>query len=326
MNQMKVQIDELIAKKLCGESVPEDEKALQEWIDSDPANKAQYESIARQWSEVDNLLNDTAFDADAAWARVAAQTVNKPGRRKSTTIPLLRRSAAMAAVLLVAVIVYRMLAPGQTVVMLAEGGNKEMVLPDNTHVTLHAGSRLSYRKDLAGKERRVALEGEAYFKVQRDEQHPFVIDAQAGQVQVLGTAFDLKCSEDMAAVTVVEGKVRFSSAKDKNNFVILTRNQKAQLAGNEIKRSLVEDENFLYWKTGVLAYSNRELALIARQLSELFETKVELDATLTDEQKKQLVTVSFAGQSLEEMLTEICLVSRCRWTKPADKVYRISGT
>lgn len=325
MNQMNVQIDEIIARKLCGEHSDEDERMLQEWVDSDPANKAQYNSVVSQWNEVDKLLNAANFDTEAAWNKVAQQTVNKAAQKQSRVIPLLLRVASVAAILLVAVVVYKMTGGESMVEVLAEGGNKEIVLPDDTHVTLHEGSKLSYGKTLAGKERRVELEGEAYFKVHRDEQHPFIIEAQAGEVQVLGTAFDLKCSEETATVSVVEGKVRFSSAKDKNNFVILTRNQKAQLANSKISRSLVEDDNFLYWKTGVLVFHQRELVLVAEQLSEIFDVKVELDPKFSETERRFLVDTKFKQAGLEAMLTEICSTSGFKWTKQADGHYFITG-
>jgi transmembrane sensor len=325
MKQVSEQMDELMAKKLCGEASGEEEMALQEWMDSDPANAEQYQAMSRNWKTVDALLAETSFDTEAAWNKVAAQTVERNASKQTRIIPLLQRVASVAAILLVAVVVYRMVAGEPRVEMLADSGNKEIVLPDDTHVTLHAGSRLSYSKTLAGKERRVTLEGEAYFKVHRDEQHPFVIEAQAGEVQVLGTAFDLKCSDETAIVTVVEGKVRFSSASDKNNFVILTRNQKARLANNEIKRSLVEDENFLYWKTGVLEFDNRNLVQIAEQLTDLFDKKITLDENLSEARRRQVVNTSFRGDSLEQMLTEICIVSGCNWTKQADGRYKITA-
>lgn len=325
MKQVSEQMDELMAKKLCGETSKEEERVLQEWMDSDPANAEQYNAMARNWQTVDALLAETSFDTQAAWTKVAAQTIEKKAAKQTRIIPLLQRVASVAAILLVAVVVYWLAAGEPRVEMLADSGNKEIVLPDDTHVTLHAGSRLSYGKTLAGKERRVTLEGQAYFKVHRDEQHPFVIEAQAGEVQVLGTAFDLKCSEETATVTVVEGKVRFSSASDKNNFVILTRNQKARLTNNEIRRSLVEDENFLYWKTGVLVFDNRNLVQIAEQLSEIFDEKIVLDEDISEAQRRQVINTSFKGSSLEQILSEICIVSGFRWTKPGDGLYKITG-
>ncbi|MBX2907408.1 MAG: FecR domain-containing protein [Taibaiella sp.] len=325
MKQVSEQMDELMAKKLCGEASKEEEMVLQEWMDRDPANAEQYTAMTRNWQTVDALLAENSFDTEAAWSKVAAQTIEKDAAKQARIIPLLQRVASVAAILLVAVVVYWMVAGELRVEMLADSGNKELALPDGTQVTLHAGSRLSYNKTLAGKERRVTLEGEAYFKVHRDEQHPFVIEAQAGEVQVLGTAFDLKCSEVAAIVTVVEGKVRFSSASDRNNFVILTKNQKARLANNEIRRSLVEDENFLYWKTGVLVFDNRNMVQIAEQLSEIFDKKIVLGEDISEAQKRQVINTSFKGSSLEQILSEICIVSGFRWIKQADGLYKITG-
>ncbi|MBL7690618.1 MAG: FecR domain-containing protein [Flavipsychrobacter sp.] len=329
MNEMNVQIDELIAKKLCGENTPEDDAVLQEWLDAAPDNQQIYNAHAKQWMEVEALIKGVEFDTAAAWEKVAAKTVAAktvaakpaPVRR---TISLKSVSWAAAAILVVGVVLYRVAIPGYSEEVFAENGNLEVVLPDDTHVTLHKGAKLAYNKTFTGKERKVSLEGEAFFKVHRDEQHPFVIDAQAARVQVLGTAFDLKCSKDAASVAVVEGKVKFSAGDDKNTFVVLTKGQQAQLNNDKMVSSAIEDENFLYWKTGIISYHERELQAVFAQLSEIFEKDIVLNGTMPADQSKQLITVSFNGQGLESILSEICLVARCRWEKGPGDQYNIS--
>jgi len=324
MNEMNVQIDELIAKKLCGENTPEDDAALQEWLDAAPDNQHIYGAHAKQWMEVEALIKGVEFDTAAAWEKVAAKTVNVKPQPARRTISLKSISWAAAAILVVGVLLYRVAVPGYSEEVFAENGNFEVVLPDDTHVTLHKGSKLAYNKTFAGKERKVALEGEAFFKVHRDEQHPFVIDAQAARVQVLGTAFDLKCSEHAASVAVVEGKVKFSAGDDKSTYVVLTKGQQAQLTNYKMVSSAIEDENFLYWKTGIISYHERELQAVVAQLSEIFEKDITLTDAMPVDQSRQLITVSFDGQGLEPILSEICLVARCRWEKgPGDK-YNIS--
>lgn len=327
MDQMNVQMDELIARRLCGETTAEEDAVVEEWLREDPERGMQYAAQEAQWKEVEVLLKSAEFDTDAAWNKVAQQTVMQHHpERKARLLSWRMVSMAAAAVLLLGVVIYKATVPGGGMIeMVAAGGNMELVLPDNTHVTLHEGSRLSYASAFSGRERRVALEGEAFFKVHRDEQHPFVIDAQAGEVRVLGTAFNVKCSKDMASVAVVEGKVQFTSGVDKKQFVILTRGQRAWLNTAAIERGSTEDENFLYWKTGVIKYKERELQAIAAQLSEIFETKVVLDQHMMPEQQQQKVTVAFAGQGLEAMLSEICLVTQCKWIKTGEKEYSISA-
>ncbi|MBE2288454.1 MAG: FecR domain-containing protein [Chitinophagaceae bacterium] len=324
MNEMNVQIDELIAKKLCGENTPEDDAVLQEWLKAAPDNRQIYDKHAKQWMEVEALIKGVEFDTAAAWEKVAAKTVDVKAQPARRIISLKSISWAAAAILVVGVLLYRVAVPGYSEEVFAENGNMEVVLPDDTHVTLHKGSKLAYNKTFIGKERKVSLEGEAFFKVHRDEQHPFVIDAQAARVQVLGTAFDLKCNEHAATVAVVEGRVKFSAGDDKNTFVVLTKGQQAQLTNDKLVSSAIEDENFLYWKTGIISYHERELQAVVAQLSEIFEKDISLAGTMPVDQAHQLITVSFDGQGLEPILSEICLVARCRWEKgPGDK-YNIS--
>ncbi len=320
MNEMNVQIDELIAKKLCGENTPEDDAVLHEWLEAAPDNRRIYDTHAKQWMEVEALIKGVEFDTAAAWEKVAAKTVDVKPVPVRRTISLRSISWAAAAILVVGVLLYRVAVPGYSEEVFAENGNLEVVLPDDTHVTLHKGSKLAYNKTFTGKERKVSLEGEAFFKVHRDEQHPFVIDAQAARVQVLGTAFDLKCSDKAASVAVVEGKVKFSAGDDKNTYVVLTKGQQAQLNNDKIVSGAIEDENFLYWKTGIISYHERELQAAVTQLSKIFEKDITLTSAMPADQSRQLITVSFDGQGLEPILSEICLVARCRWEKgPGDK-------
>ncbi len=320
MNEMNVQIDELIAKKLCGENTPEDDAVLHEWLEAAPDNRRIYDTLAKQWMEVEALIKGVEFDTAAAWEKVAAKTVDVKPVPVRRSISLRSISWAAAAILVVGVLLYRVAVPGYSEEVFAENGNLEVVLPDDTHVTLHKGSKLAYNKTFTGKERKVSLEGEAFFKVHRDEQHPFVIDAQAARVQVLGTAFDLKCSDKAASVAVVEGKVKFSAGDDKNTYVVLTKGQQAQLNNDKIVSGAIEDENFLYWKTGIISYHERELQAAVTQLSKIFEKDITLTSAMPADQSRQLITVSFDGQGLEPILSEICLVARCRWEKgPGDK-------
>ena len=90
------------------------------------------------------------------------------------------------------------------------GKRFDIVLSDNTHVFLNAGSSLRYPVNfIKGKNREVFLEGEAFFEVTKDTQHPFVVNAHEINVRVLGTKFNVSAyPESLATKTVlVEGAV-----------------------------------------------------------------------------------------------------------------------
>lgn len=78
---------------------------------------------------------------------------------------------------------------------------------------MNAGSKLTYPVRFAGKRRIVRLEGEAYFDVVADEEHPFVVQTHLGEITVLGTAFNVNAYADapVCYTTLVYGKVNFST-------------------------------------------------------------------------------------------------------------------
>jgi ferric-dicitrate binding protein FerR (iron transport regulator) len=61
-------------------------------------------------------------------------------------------------------------------------------LPDGTKVSLNRGSKISYPSTFEGQTREITLQGEAFFDVAHDAQHPFIIHAQGADIKVLGTS------------------------------------------------------------------------------------------------------------------------------------------
>ncbi|MDR1273664.1 MAG: FecR domain-containing protein [Odoribacteraceae bacterium] len=95
----------------------------------------------------------------------------------------------------------------RTVVEASGAATRRVVLSDGTDVVLNASSSLAYSE-----ERKVALDGEAFFKVAKNEK-PFVVTAGEVTVTVLGTTFNVEAYPDRerVKVTLFEGKVKLES-------------------------------------------------------------------------------------------------------------------
>ena len=104
----------------------------------------------------------------------------------------------------------------QTVTTLAE--TRTILLPDGTSVTLNHYSSLSYPKQFKSDNREVELSGEAYFEVSKNKKHPFIVQTETIDVQVLGTHFNVDAYPDNPDVktTLLTGSVAVSN---KNNSV-----------------------------------------------------------------------------------------------------------
>ena len=84
-----------------------------------------------------------------------------------------------------------------------------ITLPDQTKVTLNRYSSLTYPDRFKEDRREVQLQGEAYFEVEKDARHPFVVKADPVEVEVLGTHFNVEAYPGDAEVktTLLEGSL-----------------------------------------------------------------------------------------------------------------------
>ena len=98
--------------------------------------------------------------------------------------------------------------------VIGRGGEYSVMLADGTKVHLNSDSKLRYPVTFTRSERRVYLEGEAYFEVSRDERHPFIVEGKDFAVQVLGTSFNISNykDDDVSRVVLLEGSVQVKKA------------------------------------------------------------------------------------------------------------------
>lgn len=105
--------------------------------------------------------------------------------------------------------------PGQiNTLSTAKGETYRVRLPDQSEVWLNAASVIKYPASFTmAKERRVELEGEAYFQIAKDKNHPFIVKTDKQEVKVLGTHFNIKAyiDEPLTKTTLVEGSVQISN-------------------------------------------------------------------------------------------------------------------
>ncbi|MBN9299947.1 MAG: FecR domain-containing protein [Filimonas sp.] len=88
------------------------------------------------------------------------------------------------------------------------GKDYHLQLADGTEVWLNAATELQFPLAFSGNTRRVKIKGEAYFKVAHDAAHPFIVETLQGDVQVLGTEFNVKNYPGEAmATSLVNGSI-----------------------------------------------------------------------------------------------------------------------
>ena len=174
------------------------------------------------------------------------------------------------------------------------GKSYNITLADGTKVFMYAGSRLTYPVAFSGKERRVYLEGEAYFKVTKDKQHPFVISTEKAEAKVLGTDLNVACYKgEPCHVALLTGSVLVSNKKE-SRFVKLVPGQGVTVNADAPLSICSESmDTYNYWLSGYIYYDDTALAEIAKSLGRWYNVNVVFD----NEEMKSLKVRYFCQRS-----------------------------
>lgn len=155
------------------------------------------------------------------------------------------------------------------------GQTFEVVLADGTKVWMNADSRLEYPSRFVGKKRVVKLCGEAYFHVAKDEKHPFIVETDGIQTEVLGTEFNVHCyNKENAHVTLIEGSVQVMNP-EKQTKVRLHPGENARLQGNgEFFLEEVDVDTYIYWRDGYFYFDDMTFAEIMQEIGRWYNVNV----------------------------------------------------
>jgi transmembrane sensor len=149
------------------------------------------------------------------------------------------------------------------------GGQYQIMLADGSKVWLNAASRLKYPTAFTGKERRVELEGQAYFEIAKNASQPFIVHVNTADIRVLGTSFDVMAypDEKTTNTTLLEGAVKVA---DK----VLQPGQQAAVSGPNISIREVNTDDVIAWKNGYFSFRDADLPAIMRQLSRWYDVTI----------------------------------------------------
>lgn len=182
------------------------------------------------------------------------------------------------------------------------GNVQDILLPDGTTIKLNHRSKLTYPENFSGSRREVFLDGEAYFDVAHDKQHPFIVRAGDLKIRVLGTKFTVNATSLFPRVTttLLEGSIDVSNPKGN---VLMKPNQQLTYnaeSGKMLLANLTDAEREIRWTENIWVLSHTPLLDVCQRLERQFNVQFII---MNDE----LIHKSFTGEfgtneSLESIL------------------------
>ncbi len=200
----------------------------------------------------------------------------------------------------------------ETVLMASSENISSYTLPDGSKVWLNKNSWLAYNQKFGKRTRQVALKGEGYFEVNRDERRPFIVKMQNDlDIKVLGTTFNA-CnypSLNKAEVILRSGSVQVSD-NGRNEHVILKPNQKFTWNEGTAEISSVNAMNCCRWFEHRLVFDNVKLKDILENLSHKYQTEISLNVgNLADKH----MSMTIRDESVEDILDILTTLLPIRW-------------
>lgn len=301
--QYKALLQELMVRSIVGDTLTiAEQEELDRWTQVSKENMQEYNDL-RTASLLISSSKIHRPDTLAAWRKVQARTQTVPVKRlwhsawmKYAAAALLilgtttwfyvaqkvsdERIAISEANQPGGFLAQRLFSGQEYRIVVPQGAQYELNLPDGSHVWLNSNSEISYRSDFNHSSiREIQLRGEAYFKVAKDKKHPFIVRTAKMDVEAVGTAFNVSAypGDPYTQTTLVEGIVNVSN---KSGFkkqikagakVLIANHDQQQLPIVETKQSLYRD---YAWKEGVFVFDNMELAEISEKISRWYHVKI----------------------------------------------------
>lgn len=253
-----------------------------------------------EWQEIQAILQVTdelslpRHNKEQGYDNLLKKRGQASLKNKRRRLPLYQMVSAAAVILLL--IGFFFFNRNKEISTFASNGTTEsLLLSDNSEVVLNDGSSLYYKNTSDQASRIVRLNGEAFFKVTSG--NTFTVETANGQVQVLGTQFNVRAWGNTLFVSCYSGKVAVIS---NNNRTILNPKDAIIVRDGNITRAPAETRNAPDWLTGTSRVYEEPLDEVFKELERQYNIKI------TRPDVNRIFSGSFTQNNLEEALEVIC--------------------
>lgn len=314
-------MEEILVKYFSGEATENERKEVEEWRCATENNAIEFFEFKKVW-----LASAVNSEPDS----VLLASILSEAEPEYRVVPLwesrLFQLAAAIVVILGIVFTVMSLSGGEEVLGAIVSQNTEYRLPDGSKVTVQKGGKIEVGNFETSRD--VTLIGKAFFEVERNPDKPFRVKTSDAFVEVLGTSFVVDASaEDDVEVMVASGKVAFTQNPEKfgtNAMSIqLEKGEKGTITAGDvgIKKEVLDNQNYLAWKTGSMVFKKQPLSEVASLLEDVYGIPYEFENPAIKDCK---LTARFKQKDAKEILIIIAETFDLKYSEKSGK-YILSG-
>lgn len=291
-----------------------EETLIQKWLDEE-LSPTELEAF-KQLEEADDYLKLSEkaqhfkapeFDLSNNYERLQTKLLRT---KKDSLVSILLKIAAVFVLGFGAYFTF--FSSTKTTVKTLVGTTEKVILPDGSNVLLNAISTLYYDKKNWEDERKVHLQGEAFFKVQKGER--FDVLTPAGTITVVGTQFNVKQRGDYFEVTCYEGRVRVTTPSDTVMLDVGENFRSIDL----LAHLGTTQKSAPTWINDISSFQSVPFAEVLAEFERQYNVDIRIKNRTFD--TNQLFTGSFAQDNMERALQSISVPFNLTYTVNNDLV------
>ena len=297
-----------IGKYFAGNRPKESRKEIENWLNENPRNQSIFNELKNEAHLAENLQELEQYNADMAWKILVQKALLKQKERVisrwkvAAVIVLLLGLGGATAQFIFNRNTHSPLSALNTTVKTERGQTSKVILPDNTVVYLNSATELVYSNNFKLENRNVTVKGEAYFKVTKDPEHPFIVNCDDVQVKVLGTEFNVRTDAEEHLVDVIldQGRVELQHSKEKFQNTFMTPGERALFYENDNQLNIgsIDSYKFTSWKDGILIFEDEPMRDVFKKLESWYDVDIEIN-------DKRIYDLKFNATILDESLEDL---------------------
>ena len=165
------------------------------------------------------------------------------------------------------------------------GGEHQLTLADGSNIKVNSATELWFPTNFGKETRHTKLQGEAFFQVEANQAHPFVVHLSNDiEVKVTGTTFNVKSykEEDEIIVALIEGKIEI--IKDTETITPLNPGQLFTYHKETETFSIVQSDmsDITDWTSDTFIFRNESIENIMTKLSRWYNVEINIDHEIKD--------------------------------------------
>jgi len=320
--------DDLLIKKLSGNTDPGEEEQIRNWLSESGANLEYYTQLKLLWqsSKISEYSAERNLDRSLKKFHNRIDKIKVRARREFI-FRTLKYAAVFAGIAAIAV-AYIFIKPFAEPVMITHKGNlqekpEKVVLPDGTGVWLNKGATLEYPAEFKKHSRQVSIAGEAFFEVVKDSKRPFTVNSGSLKIEVTGTSFNVNTAVKgkLMQTVLVEGSVTLSDSKSGKLCVLKPGEMAEYDPGNQtLTISDVNTRVYTAWHEGLVVLEDASLDEILDKVSKVYNVEFQYNSDSGNQKKYNFVfrkTQDF--DTVFNMLKFIAPVNSIKHTQPKNQ-------